>query len=161
MIELEVYFRESNAIEDVHDESAVEEMVDAWEYLSAQSTLSHDVLKGTHERLLRNRQPTIAGTYRTAQVMIDGELAPAATVIEPYLEELIDWTPADPLEAIEWHIAFEHLHPFPDGNGRTGRLVYLWHCRIQLEADPILWRAEDRDGYYALFDAEIDRFPDL
>jgi Fic family protein len=72
------------------------------------------------------------------------------------MEQLLEWPPANPIEAVEWHIAFERIHPFPDGNGWIGRLVYLWHCREQLDTEPILWRADNREGYYALFDSAVD-----
>lgn len=26
------------------------------------------------------------------------------------------------------HVEYEMLHPFMDGNGRTGRAIWLWHC---------------------------------
>lgn len=33
------------------------------------------------------------------------------------------------------HVAFEKLHPFMDGNGRTGRALWAWHMK-QLGLDP-------------------------
>lgn len=35
----------------------------------------------------------------------------------------------------ELHQAYERLHPFMDGNGRSGRALWAWH-RLQLGRDP-------------------------
>ena len=72
------------------------------------------------------------------------------------MDELLAWTPSDPVKAIEWHVAFERIHPFADGNGWICRLIYLWHCRERLAVEPVVWRAADREGYYALFSTRID-----
>jgi fido (protein-threonine AMPylation protein) len=71
------------------------------------------------------------------------------------MDKLLSWEPQNPIEAIEWHIAFEHIHPFADGNGRIGRLVYLRHSQL-LDFEPVMWRAEDRASYYDLFRTDID-----
>lgn len=39
---------------------------------------------------------------------------------------------ADPWQT---HVAFEKLHPFLDGNGRTGRAIWAWQMRL-LGRDP-------------------------
>jgi len=107
---------------------------------------------------MESRQPHLAGEYRDVQVWVAGSDAtpPPPVAIKAEMEQLLSWTPADPLEAIEWHIAFEHIHPFEDGNGRIGRLLYLWHCLEDLAVDPVIWRADDRAGYYDLFQSSID-----
>lgn len=155
MVDLRKYFSESNAIEDVHSKTAVEATLEAWEYLENKDSLSHTSLQTAHEYIMKNRQPEIAGEYRDVQVTIGERMPPPPVVIESEMDKLLNWIPTDPLEAIEWHIAFEHIHPFADGNGRIGRLVYLWHC-TELNAEPVFWRAEDRDGYYDLFDTDVD-----
>jgi len=158
MVNLRDYFRESNAIEDVHDESAVDATGDAWEYLSEQDELTNSVIQTGHELIMEGRQPHLAGEYRGVQVYVAGSdaMPPPPVTIEAEMERLLSWTPADPVEAIEWHIVFEHIHPFEDGNGRIGRLLYLWHCLEHLAVDPVIWRADDREGYYDLFQSTID-----
>lgn len=41
----------------------------------------------------------------------------------------------DPFEV---HQAYEHLHPFMDGNGRSGRAIWLWQMVRQQGADHAL-----------------------
>lgn len=156
MVELREYVRESNAIEDVHEESAIDETVDAWECLTGEDELTHEVVKTVHRHILKNRQPRIAGEYRDVQVYVGDRRPPPPVVVESEMEKLLSWEPVDPLAAIEWHVAFERIHPFADGNGRTGRLLYLWHCERKLGVEPIVWRAEDRFGYYELFQSSVD-----
>lgn len=35
----------------------------------------------------------------------------------------------------EFHVCFERLHPFTDGNGRTGRAIWLWQMARQNDYD--------------------------
>ncbi|ATW88432.1 Fic/DOC family protein [Halohasta litchfieldiae] len=155
MVDLREYFRESNAIEDVHEETAIDATFEAWEAIKDEDPITHDVIKTGHEYILQDRQPDIAGQYRDIQVYIGESTPPPPVVVESEMEKLLSWEPQNPIEAIEWHIAFEQIHPFADGNGRIGRLLYLRHSQM-LEIEPIMWRAEDRAGYYDLFQTDVN-----
>lgn len=152
---LRAYFSESNAIEDGHSESALKKTLEAWEFLKGAKELTHRNLQTAHEKILEDRQPEIAGEYRDVKVTVGERVPPPPIVVDSEMDKLLAWTPSDPLETIEWHVAFERIHPFADGNGRIGRLVYCWQCR-DLGAEPLVWRAEDWEGYYDLFEREVD-----
>lgn len=147
---IEEYIRESNAIERVYDESAVDESLEAWEYLTNQEELTPSVVKHAHKLILQSRQPDIAGEYRTVMVRVGNDVPPAPEVVSAKMDELLDNQPCDTVEAIRWHVDFEKIHPFQDGNGRIGRLLYAWHC-FDMRETPIMWREEDKQGYYSLF----------
>ena len=51
----------------------------------------------------------------------------------------------DPFEA---HCRFERIHPFVDGNGRTGRML-LWWQQVRAGDEPLLIEAVGRFAYYA------------
>lgn len=150
IVDVEEFLRESNAIEGVHDEDALKDSLEAWQYLRGQDEVTHDIVREVHGLVLQNRQPDIAGEYRDVRVWVGGRACPPAAEIRDLLDDLLGWIPENAVDAIEWHIEFERIHPFRDGNGRVGRLLYLWHCR-QLGLEPVMWRAEDRQGYYSLF----------
>jgi hypothetical protein len=45
------------------------------------------------------------------------------------------------------HVAYEHLHPFMDGNGRSGRALWLWQM-LQLDDPHVLRRGFLHTFYY-------------
>jgi len=78
--------------------------------------------------VLANR-PEDKGVYRKQQVLISGtEYKPPSPLQVPALiESLLDDYHANDKHVIEkvaeFHVIFERIHPFPGGNGRTGRLI--------------------------------------
>ncbi|MCQ2086799.1 MAG: Fic family protein [Bacilli bacterium] len=50
-------------------------------------------------------------------------------------------------DIIEFHVKFERIHPFQDGNGRVGRLIMLKEC-LKYNIVPILIQDDFKDFYY-------------
>lgn len=54
--------------------------------------------------------------------------------------------------AAYFHAKFENIHPFADGNGRTGRLAMNYFL-VTHNHPPVIIHEEDRRGYYAALEA--------
>lgn len=105
-----------------------------------------------------------AGRYRTIQVRVGRHFPPAAADVSGLMFELLDWwnskAPAlsPVLSSSILHYQFEWIHPFADGNGRTGRALALWELYRRgfdshhiFSVDEYYW--EDRPAYYRALDA--------
>jgi len=69
-------------------------------------------------------------------VRVGNHIAPrGGPEVEARLDSLLDQINADLLTAWEAHRAYETLHPFMDGNGRSGRAVWLWQM-LRQDRDP-------------------------
>lgn len=44
---------------------------------------------------------------------------------------LLDLVNRDPRDPYKIHLLYEDLHPFTDGNGRSGRAIWLWQMERQ------------------------------
>ncbi len=78
--------------------------------------------------------------------------------VDEEINKLIDWYTSyedkiHPLKlASEFHARFEQIHPFEDGNGRTGR-VLLNAILLQKGYPPIIIRKTSRIAYFAALEA--------
>ena len=104
--------------------------------LALADRLDEDAVLAMHAALLADVQPEIAGRWREEQVWIGGDsFGPhGAAFIPPHhdhvpalMADLVKFTRRADLpllsQAAIAHAQFETIHPFPDGNGRTGRAL--------------------------------------
>ena len=114
--------------------------------------LTPGLIKSTHLRLM-NGIVSDAGYYRNHGVRIMGSKVPLVNYIK--VPELIDgWCNMVNEETEDKigllarsHADFERIHPFSDGNGRTGRLL-LFILALKLKIVPPILRKERRFAYY-------------
>lgn len=105
-----------------------------------------------------------AGSYRMIAVRVGNHFPPAAADVSGLMFELLEWWNQDAaklspvLSSAILHYRFEDIHPFADGNGRTGRALALWELYRRgfdshhiFSVDEYYW--EDRPSYYAALDA--------
>lgn len=125
----------------------------------ADVSLSEAVIKDIHSLVLINK-PQDKGVYRRIPVQIAGAFEqPCAPhfIVEAmnalFVENDDAKTSLHPLVRIAlFHLQFEGIHPFIDGNGRTGRLILNLDL-MQNGYPPINVKFADRMRYYNAFDS--------
>lgn len=89
-----------------------------------------------HRALMVDTEPAIAGRWRDEQVWIGGGgyfphralfVPPHADRVVAAMADLVGFAAREDVPALQHaaivHAQFETIHPFPDGNGRTGRAL--------------------------------------
>lgn len=135
---------------------------DAFEYIieltDSKTALSESIIKEIHSLVLMADREN-KGVYRKVPVMIMGtEHKPPQPYLVPKLMEqlIIDYDElsqtADIIQAVSLlHLKFESIHPFIDGNGRTGRLLLNFEL-MKKGFLPVNIKFADRTKYYDCFD---------
>ncbi|NRD45103.1 Fic family protein [Corallococcus exiguus] len=126
---------------------------------SKETVLGERDAREMHGIVLRGIDPENAGVYRRINVRIGGtvHVPPQAVQVPEEMQAFGEWLAGAKAEhpvvvsAIA-HTWFETIHPFVDGNGRTGRL--LANLLLMREHYPaIVLLVEDRARYYTALDA--------
>ena len=140
--DIHVFLYCSNLIEQEYSDEALEDAKKAWEYLwkLRNKPLKVEHILECHRILMERIDPAIAGKIRNGDVYIGGRRC--VFISEQLISDDLKWKVAMPMNvndgevssvkkreefAKNVHIAFEYVHPFFDGNGRTGRLLMLLH----------------------------------
>ncbi len=131
-----------------------------------------DTKRLTHEEIFRLHKiiagevmdQGTAGRYRTIAVRVGNYVPPPPEDVSGLMFELLTWWNAEAeklspvLSSAILHYRFEAIHPFADGNGRTGRALALWELYRRgfdthhiFSVDEFYW--ENRPRYYAALDA--------
>ena len=127
------------------------------ELVKEQVPMSESIIKQIHYLVLADKKDD-RGVYRRVPVHIMGaQHEPVQPyLIQPKMEQLmIDYgsrTEHIVTKLARFHIEFEGIHPFIDGNGRTGRLLVNLEL-MKAGYPPIDIKFTDRIAYYNAFDA--------
>lgn len=120
--------------------------------------LSEKIVKDIHAILMENI--LVGGVYRNVDVYISGAQHTPPSPNEMYRQVKdfyadLGWKAQalDPIALAAWtHAEFVRIHPFPDGNGRTSRLLMNYQLLAQGFA-PVSIAKEDRLDYYNALEA--------
>lgn len=138
--------------EAINHQTALYYLLDELAEGGAKFVFTSEIIKATHLRMM-NGIVSDAGYYRNHSVRIQGFATPLASFIK--IPELINnWCnmvngeTSDIIELLaRSHAEFERIHPFTDGNGRTGRLL-LFALALKLGVVPPILKKDRCFAYY-------------
>lgn len=119
-------------------------------------SLSEDLIKQYHLQLksgvfedMANGYP--AGAYKTrANIVSNIKTTPPSEVEEEIKKLLDDYNNIDMAtfeDIVKFHAEYEKIHPFQDGNGRTGRIIMFKEC-LKNNIMPFIIEDVNKQEYY-------------
>lgn len=115
--------RESNKIEGIFRDPTDEEVAAARDFLGLSKVTIADL-----QHFVSIYQPGARLRDKVGlNVRVGRHLPPAGSPkIKKALQALLDKIEMKELTPWQAHVEYETLHPFTDGNGRSGRILWLW-----------------------------------
>ncbi len=162
--EIREFVRQSNAIEGILSPESSEFFLD---HIGAVNAAIKSISGGgfiptpreIHAILMRSQPEKMPGEYRSVGVLIGKKIrTPPPDSVSLLMRNLLDNVNMGVSQGIHgelwiWdaHNELEAIHPFMDGNGRTGR-IWMNAIRLRLGLSWLIIRAEERQEYYRRID---------
>lgn len=145
------FLMESNNIEDVWDDISLAQAILAWEYLKTKKKITPSVVLKTHKILMLHHSlgENEKGHFRQCAVYVGGREGKPWIILPELIAQWCDVVNTSE----DWkqtHLEYESIHPFVDGNGRTGRIFMNWQ-RLKLGMPILVIEEKKKWDYYNWF----------
>ena len=124
---------------------------------SQEKEIDRDVILLLHQMLIGGIKDEIAGRFRNKgeYVRVGTYIAPAPEQVNLMLDSILSEYGSDHdsyfLDKIaKFHLHFENIHPFCDGNGRIGRVLVCYQL-LRLGFPLVIVRNKEKEIYYRAF----------
>lgn len=150
------FFHISNLIEDVNDIKEEEKNVKSFDVFKDTDLGYEDLMFNFHANMGHLNNYCKAGELRTYDVFVGNKKCLDSNKIQEELKILFNSKPKSIGQIISWHVGFEKIHPFGDGNGRVGRFLMLLQLHQNKLSIPEIFLNEEnfeknRQEYYCWF----------
>jgi Fic family protein len=151
---LDIEFSANLPLREIYEAKNLARVVAYIRQKSQERSLDKETILLLHKMLLGNIDDSIAGRFRQKgeYVRVASHIAPAPELIEELVSKtLAEFSSQQSLYFIEkialFHLRFENIHPFCDGNGRIGRVALNYQLQ-RLGFPPIIIRDKEKANYY-------------
>lgn len=140
----------NKTVREIHDLQNTEKVF--FELVNTKEEISHEFIIKTHESLMEHIDPRKGYRTEDARVIKANFKATPAPYVKTDMDLLLKWFSEEkkklhPLAlAILFHHKFEKIHPFMDGNGRTGRML-MNYILLTEKYPPLVIRTKKRTLY--------------
>ncbi|WP_270985537.1 Fic family protein [Campylobacter helveticus] len=139
------------------------------ERLESNTKIDNELIKEFHKLIMQDLIENNGSFKKIENMIVGANFEPTKPYLVPVeLKNLVDnlyygfenaKSDEDKLRFIlKSHIDFERIHPFSDGNGRTGRLLMIYSC-LEQNLTPIIIPKEEKERYIAcLRENNVEQF---